>query len=218
MQRSNDLAGLRQTRLPFRILNLGDAEVDDLGHPVRLHDHVGRLDVPMDDALFVGVTEGRANLLDDSELGDQVQLPARGDDLVQPFAFHILHGDEGQAILDAHLVDRRNIRVPQRGCLGFYLKTSQTIVERGLERPLDGHPAAKVFVLGKENFAHASAAENSDDLVLADLPSGDFVHSHDRAFVEAAEALPGNTIAAPLSKSGSTSHVAVASACWVALS
>ena len=120
MQRSDHLAGLREPGFAVCVLDLGDPEVDDLGRAIFLYDHVGRLDVPMDDSVFVGITERQANLLDNAQLGDQGQLFARGDDLVERFPLDELHGDKGQPVLHAHFVNRRDVGVAKRGRLGFH--------------------------------------------------------------------------------------------------
>ena len=46
---------------------LGQAEVEDLDLAVRRHLHVGRLQVPVDDALLVGFLEGLGDLLRDRD-------------------------------------------------------------------------------------------------------------------------------------------------------
>ena len=65
-KRADDAAVLREQR-PFReplLDGLGHAEVDDLGHRLAIvarHQHVGRLDIAMDDALLMSVLNGLTN-------------------------------------------------------------------------------------------------------------------------------------------------------------
>ena len=59
----DELAGGRET---WRALQAGDAEVHDLRLARRQHDHVGRLDVAVNDAVAVGVVEGARDLRDDA--------------------------------------------------------------------------------------------------------------------------------------------------------
>ena len=68
---ADDVAGAREPGFGCGALYAGDAEVDDLRLAVGLHDHVGGLDVAMDDAALVRVAECSADLLDDAEFVDQ---------------------------------------------------------------------------------------------------------------------------------------------------
>jgi hypothetical protein len=66
-RRADDLMVLGEQRLVGELLRrrLGDAKVDDLGGRLtilRAHQHVGRFDVAMDDALAVRVLHGVADL------------------------------------------------------------------------------------------------------------------------------------------------------------
>ncbi len=70
-RRADHLAELGEERLvgELAVGRLGDAEVDDLRHRhavVQRHEHVGGLDVAVDDALLVGVLDRVADL--DEEL------------------------------------------------------------------------------------------------------------------------------------------------------
>jgi len=152
-------------------VHAGDAEIDDLGRSVGLNHHVRRFDVAMNDPAMVGISERVANLLDDAQLVDQQQLPARADQLVHGFATDELHDDEGHSVFVAEIVDGDNVRVLQDAGLGLAVKTLQhlRLAREALGQRLDGHLAADALVLGAVNNAHASAAQDARGLVLADL-------------------------------------------------
>jgi hypothetical protein len=64
----------------------------------------------------------------------------------------------------------------ERGSPGFHLEAGQTLFESRFERAFDRDSATQVYVLRKQNLAHAAAPENLDDLVLADLAGRDILH------------------------------------------
>jgi hypothetical protein len=60
--------------LLWRLEQLGEAEVEDLRVAVRRHDHVLRLDVPVNDAGLVGLLEAARDLDGDLDRAEQVEL------------------------------------------------------------------------------------------------------------------------------------------------
>jgi len=50
------------------------------------------------------------------------------------------------------------------------------LFESRFEGAFDRDSAAQVYVLREQNFSHATATENLDDLVLADLAGRDILH------------------------------------------
>ena len=79
-----------------RIGRLGDAEVGDFGAG-RGQQHVGRLHVPMDDALGVGVRQGAGDAGPDLGRPLGVEGPFGPRDLAQGRPVHPLHDDVGIA-------------------------------------------------------------------------------------------------------------------------
>src|SRR5690606_19235601 len=82
-------------------VELGDAEVEDLdelGHTLWLNDEdVGRLEVPVDDALFVGLGEGGGGLTDEECGGLWIERRVARDATVEALPLEVLHDDEVNA-------------------------------------------------------------------------------------------------------------------------
>jgi hypothetical protein len=170
--RADDLAGARQLRVAGGGGELGQAEVDELRRlavlRVRCEQHVGRLEIAMDDARGVGGVEAPAEPLRDGERtldGQRAELDPVGERL----AAHVLHDDEGR-IADDEVEEARDVRMLDRSDgLRFVL---EALAELGIGeelRPeqLDGHAHADGDVLGDEDFAHAARAERLDQLEAA---------------------------------------------------
>ena len=84
-----------------------------VGH--RVQQHIGRLDVPVDEPVQMsGVQRQR-------DLGDDVGAPARGqrpggiDERAHVPALHVAHGDEQDAVALAGREDRDDVRVVDGG-------------------------------------------------------------------------------------------------------
>src|SRR6185312_16864752 len=105
-----------------------DAEVHDLD-PAVAHDHdVGRFHIAMDDAVPVCAIQPLGHLQHDVALLKQSQRFARGDDLLEIFAFQILHGEEGLSLELAKLIYRHDILVTKiAGNEGFVAKPAQDV-------------------------------------------------------------------------------------------
>ena len=98
------------------LLHDGDAEVGQVGPPLRVDQDVRRLDVPVDEPRLVGVAQGVGDLGHDP--GDLPVVGAAGlDPRRQVGALDPLADDEAGRALAAHVVDGDDVRVPQPGHL-----------------------------------------------------------------------------------------------------
>jgi hypothetical protein len=157
---------------------LGDAEVDDLRNRpavVGCHQHVGRLDVAMDDALLVGVLDGLAD-------GDE-QLQAFAD--CEPVGVAILR--DGQALDQFHdeigASGVRGAGVEDLGDVGVVHQRQRLALRpeagdhllgvHALLDDLERHLAADGLALfGEIDDAHAAVAQDADQLVGPDPRTG----------------------------------------------
>ena len=159
----------------------GDAEIGHLDGPVpQQHDVLG-LDVPVDDALLVGVLQGQ------QDLGGEVQglLPADGpfllDILLQGDAVDVLHDDVLDLVPETHVVHPHDVGVGQQGDgLGLVAETPEEIAVVGelLLQDLDGHPPVAHPVVSLVHVGHAAHADELVDFVLAvQALSNIFIHN-----------------------------------------
>ena len=96
----------RRQRLPaeLRVQQLGDAEVEQLGRAVGRHQHVGRLDVAVDDQVLVRVLDGGADVAEERQPGRGVE-PVRVAVVDDRLPFDVLHGEVGPAVRRAAAVE-----------------------------------------------------------------------------------------------------------------
>ncbi len=152
---------------------LGHTEVDDLGRRLAVlirHQHVGRLQVAVDDRLLVGVLNAVADLLEQLQTllrGQAVAVAVLGD----RHALHVLHGEVGPAALGRpgveHLGHARMVHHRQRLPLGLEaghdLLGVHAVLD-DLERDLASH---RLGLLGEVDHAHAAFAETLQDAIGA---------------------------------------------------
>ena len=92
---------------------LGDAEVQQLGHPVMVDQHIGRLDVGVDHEVAMGVADGVADLQDKADDGADVQ-PLVAHIVVYGRPGQALHHQIGRAVrIDAAIVELSDVRMSQ---------------------------------------------------------------------------------------------------------
>ena len=152
--------------------NAGDAEVHHAQLAVIQQHNVLWLDIPVHDAVGVGVLQRL------EDLGDEVHsLPAGKlaaplvEVLPQGHAVHILHDDILQMVIDRNIVHLDDIRVvQQRDGLGFVFKAAHKIRVVHILPPqhLDGHhsPGGHRAVLSPhDRLIHVGHAAGADQLL-----------------------------------------------------
>ena len=85
---------------------------------------------------------------------------------------HVLHGDEGPAVLHARFVDRADVLVVDAG-LGTGL-AQQSFGERRVvaAQQLEGHVTVEGGIVGLEDGAHAARAQDLQVAVAAEMRAG----------------------------------------------
>ena len=145
------------------------AEIQDL-HPalLALQPDVGRLDVPMDQAVFMGGRQSLGHFPADAQHLRQRQLPFAFQPILQAFAFEKLHGQEGDAAILADLVDghdmivfecRRRPRLAQETLLG------RVAGGQAGQHRLEGDETLQLGIFGTEDDTHASRPQHLENAV-----------------------------------------------------
>ena len=169
--RADDVSRPRQADVLAAPLQARNAEVQQLGLAVRLHEDVGRLHVAMNDVVGVRVPQRRAGLLDDAQPVHHGERHVARDDLVQRIALHALHHDVGNPVVFAEIVDRHDVGVIEpAGLAAFFIESRQHLAVAGhsLGEGFDGHFAPDLLVHRAIDHAHAAAPQHFDHVVLAD--------------------------------------------------
>ena len=113
--RAAPLVILGQSAHLARLVDAGKAEVGELDHvaaPFLRHQHVGRLDVAVDETLGVGVIQGPEQLADQiHRAGDRQGAAMLRQQLRRVGPRHIVHREIEESVGLAHLVERHDIRV-----------------------------------------------------------------------------------------------------------
>ena len=138
-----------------------DAEVQDLSLAARGQVHVGRLEIPVDDAAIVRFCEPVCDLESNSYRvfhGKGTVGQARR----HRFAGHVLHHDNEAVRGLEHVVDGRDIRVRQaRGRSSFpkHPRASFLATDRRRPQPLDRDVALQARIAGAIHLTHPATPE-----------------------------------------------------------
>ena len=148
---------------------LGEPEIEHLDRAVGADDHVGRLEVAVDDAARVR----RDERVRDGD-GNPERLvqphPLAWNERIQALAADILHHDEVVPVGRLDLVNRDDVRVIEGGRrLRLLHETATAICVRHQVsgQDLDGHFAAQARVACAIHLAHAPSSDEGEDLVSA---------------------------------------------------
>jgi hypothetical protein len=171
VRRADDFARLREGR--GRVGVAGQAEVENL-HPSlgRFEPNVRRFDVAMHDAPLVRHAQPRGNFAGDPHRRPERQRLGILEPLLERAPLQQLHGEEGNALVLAYLVDRDDVVVLQGGgrlCLAE--KPLPRLLVGGLRTAhhLEGDAAAQLRVLRQQHPAHAALTQLVQDLVVQQL-------------------------------------------------
>ncbi len=148
---------------------LGEAEVEQL-RARRREDHVGRLEVAVDDAAAVRAVEGFCDLdaVPDRFVERQV---AASEPLGQALALEILHHQVLGAVLVADVVQRADVRVAQardRLRLALEPRPDRLVGGEAIRQHLDRDEPVEPRVEGTVDLAHSAGAHQLLDLVRSE--------------------------------------------------
>ena len=172
VQRPHHLAGAGQRhlqRIPVR--ELGQTEVGDLQLAAFVQQQVLRLDVAVDDAVVMGVLQGRADLRHDGQRLARRQ-PAAVQQLPQVGPVDVLHQEIEPLIPPAEIVHGHDVRmIEQRQGAGLAGEPfgKRRVVGDGGSEDLQGHRAAQLLLPGLVDDPHAAAANQVQDFQLGKL-------------------------------------------------
>src|ERR1035438_9898468 len=165
MKGADHHAGLGITRA---ILEPGYTKVHNLDVPIRLHHQVCRLDVAMHNSLAMSIAKPGAQLANHVELFNQRKLAPRLQKILKRISGEVFHHNVRVSILLAKVVNSHDVGVVQNsGASLQHEPMAQFLVRLG--DGLDRHLAANGGVQPSVNDAHAADAQNSQDLVFANL-------------------------------------------------
>jgi hypothetical protein len=98
------------------------------------------------------------------------QAGARRDDAVERLAIDQLHGEKGQAVVFADLVDRADVGMIDRGRragLPQQAGAGRVVIRVSRAQDFDRHVTTEFVVVGAIHVAHAAGAEQRSDPVRA---------------------------------------------------
>ncbi len=161
----------------------GGAEVAQFHRAVLGQKHVGRFEIPVNDAAGVGEGQRRSDLADDPDRGGNIQRPPPLHQVAQRLALDILH-DDGQASVVFHdvmhgddvavLEPRRSLSLTQEALRRL---VAFAVAEHILAQHLDANRPFQPPVPRVKNLTKAAAAQPAADFVarrdavgLADQP------------------------------------------------
>ncbi len=155
----------------------GDAEVADLHGPVRGAHHVGRFQVPVHDALGVGVGESRRDLFGHVEdLCQGERLPfVVGQQLAEVAALQQLHDEVEQSVVVPEVVHDRHTPVLERGgdprlppeAFPQDAEEPRVLAPPPRLQTLYGHTSAQRLVARPPHFTHAATTHRIEQPVPA---------------------------------------------------
>ena len=149
-----------------------DPEVHDLDVAVAGEEHVGGLDVAVDDARRMRAAQPLEDLEDDLDLPAEGEGRALSQRVLQVLAVQELHRDERRAVgVVAEVEDRDDVGVDHPGDgPGLALEADLPLgIFRDLrEHDLERHVALEERVVGLVHDPHGSLAQPVDDFVLAE--------------------------------------------------
>ena len=166
------------------------AEVREHRASVGVDQHVGRLEVAMDDAGVVGVLQSVSDLAQVTPCGKGVERAAV-QDVAQRAATNQRHGEVGHPLGKLEVVDRQDVRMVELGQrLRFGLEPlhEAVVLEELWRQGLQGHLAPERLLHRAVDHRHAATTKALDDLVAADPGAGEVLHLSMRSALRSASA------------------------------
>ncbi len=130
--------GARCLTANFRIEQLGDAKVEQLGGAVAGDEDVRGLDIAMDDQVLMGILDGRAHLAKELESCGRVELAGFAE-VRDVLTLHVLHREVRQAVAG-------RAAVQQAGNVGMLqARQDLSFVAKAADDRVGVHPATQHF-------------------------------------------------------------------------
>ena len=147
-----------------------DAEVAELEDAVRAEQEVLRLHIAVDQTGGVDGGEPGAHLRAERRGFRRRQLPALRDELGERPPLHVLHRDEGTAVVLADVEDAHDVRVrePRRqACLAEKAPLQVLVPGEVLREPLQRHRPVELDVVREVDRGHRPMPQRADELVTS---------------------------------------------------
>ena len=167
-------AGCQVVLRSLHLVQPGQAHVHQLGPPAGCNQHIGGLDVTMDNLPLNGVLQCPGQLKRVTNRNIQRQRPLGKYKVPQINSIDELKDDVIPTVMFANVVHASDILVVQSSCaLRFISKSLQRIVVGTLwtRQNLDGHRAAEHRVACAKNRTHTTTADEFLKLENAQLPT-----------------------------------------------
>ena len=149
----------------------GESQIHEFYLAVQREEDVVRLDVPMDDGLFMRILKGQGHGFDDPQCLVQWQLPLALQALLEASSIDEFHGEELASLVFAVLEDLDDIRMTQ--CLCVPCLTHKTfevrrVVGELFGEDLDGHFEFGLAHLRFVDGAHAALSKLAEERIIGD--------------------------------------------------
>ncbi len=134
------------------------------------NEHIGRFEIAVHDTGLVCPCQSVGEL--DRPGEDLFECQSIGDGLVERSALDVLHGDIGDAIVAAHVVDGHDVGMVEGGggsCLLLEAAMTVCVRDRGGSQDLDREVTVEALVASAVDLTHASGPYGFQDLVAAEL-------------------------------------------------
>ena len=149
---------------------LRQPEVQNLGVAACGDENICRLNVAMHNATRMSCVERISDI--NSRCHEQIEFKRlAADQMLQGFAFEVLHHDEGATVVLTNVVNRANVRMIQAGRrLCFAAEAAEQVLVSSdiFWKKFERNEAAQAGVFGLENHPHSAAPKFFDHPVMRD--------------------------------------------------
>ncbi len=153
--------------LDLAVYRAGESEIADFRAGLQIEQDVGRFDVAVEDAVFMGVGEAVTDPRNEADHLSRIDRHAIGR-MEQRLPRHVLHDDIEHAVHLAEVENSNEIRMVEfrhRLRLGFEAFAERGVLAEFLGQDLDGHGAVQRLLDGAINRTHASGGDQGFDFV-----------------------------------------------------